>query len=84
MNVGDEALLVLQLHRVEDAAVGVDADEEFVFGREGNMENQCGRLRGECGTAKSRERLDRPRENQHFTGGRRLVEYEQRPRADGA
>jgi hypothetical protein len=30
----NEALLVLQLHAVKHAPVGVDADEEFAFGFE--------------------------------------------------
>ena len=34
MNCGNEALLVLQFHRVEDAAVGVDADEKIVLRRD--------------------------------------------------
>ena len=31
-DVGDEALLVLHFHRVERAAVGIDADEKIVLG----------------------------------------------------
>ena len=35
MMFGNEALLVLQLHRVEGAAVGIDADQKIVLRRNG-------------------------------------------------
>ena len=48
--IRDEALLVLQLHRVEDAAVGVDADQKIVLGCDGehgpHFTGQCRRGRG--------------------------------------
>jgi hypothetical protein len=33
-DIRGEALFVLHLHRVKDAAIGIDADKERVFGRQ--------------------------------------------------
>ena len=44
--VRDEALLVLQLHRIEDAAVRIDADQEIVLRRD--VENMCRILLAAC------------------------------------
>ena len=46
-HVGGEALFVLHLHRVEDAAVGIDADEKGVFRSE---IDHAATFRSVCGT----------------------------------